>query len=252
MGIAEPQRMRLSIILPVYSETQSVIETVDQLIDGIPKEQLHEIIIVISPRSSRESYETCESLRDKHDFVKLHVQQNNPGLGWAIREGFDLASGTHVALMASDGETDPMAVPKMMEKMEETGCDIVTANRWSKGGGFAGYSPLKLALNFVFQRMMKLMFRTNLSDLTFGFRILPTDMVKGIRWEYTMHEFLLETILKPLRLGASAEEIPVKWVSRTEGESKNTFLRNFVYFKTAYRVLFSNPKSWLIERETSE
>ncbi|HUV05165.1 MAG TPA: glycosyltransferase family 2 protein [Armatimonadota bacterium] len=247
MTSGRKEAMRLSVILPVYAETQSVIDTVEQLEAGVPEETLHEIIIVISPKSGEESFRVCEGLRDSRDNVKLHVQQNNPGLGWAIREAFELVTGTHALLMGSDLETDPAAVRQMIEKMQETGCDIVTANRWSRGGGFAGYSRLKLVCNYVFQKMLKLMFLTRLNDMTYGFRIMPADTVRSIRWQYTRHEFLLETILKPLRLGARIEEVPVKWISRTEGESKNTFFRNFNYLKVAFGVLFSRPSRYMIK-----
>ena len=129
--------IKLSIILPVYSETQSVADTVEQLIKGINKEDFFKIIIVISPLSTRISFSMCEDLSKKYDFIKLYIQKNNPGLGWAIREGFTIMSGTHVLMMGSDGETDPKVVPDMIERIRKTGCDIVTANRWITGGGFS-------------------------------------------------------------------------------------------------------------------
>jgi hypothetical protein len=60
-----------------------------------------------------------------------------------------------------------------------------------------------------------------------------------------MHEFLFETIAKPIRMGCRIEEIPVKWEPRPEGDSKNTFFRNFHYFRVGVRAMFANPKSFL-------
>ena len=46
--------------------------------------------------------------------------------------------------------------------------------------------------------MLRCIFLTKLSDMTYGFRIFPSDLVKEIKWQELKHPFLLETILKPL------------------------------------------------------
>jgi hypothetical protein len=65
---------------------------------------------------------------------------------------------------------------------------------------------------------------------------MRSDLVKNIRWEELRHPFLLETILKPLRLGASVTEIPAVWSQRVEGVSHNAFWMNFLYFRIALRT----------------
>ena len=100
------------------------------------------------------------------------MQKNNPGIGWAYREGMLAATGNYVALMAGDLETEPAAVDRMVEKIAETGCDEVIANRWLPGGGFTNYDPLKYVLNWIFQKMFRVLFLTRIGDFTFGFKIL--------------------------------------------------------------------------------
>ena len=76
-------------------------------------------------------------------------------------------------------------------------------------------------------------------------RIFPTSLLRAIRWEELRHPFFLETIIKPLRLGVRAVEVPGAWATRTEGESQNSFLRNFEYFRIALRVRFAPPERCL-------
>ncbi len=82
--------------------------------------------------------------------------------------------------------------------------------------------------------------------MTFGYRIFPTALVQSIRWEEVRHPFLLETVLKPLKLGVKVVEIPIKWEARLEGESQNPFFRNFVYFRIGFKVLFYSKKKILL------
>jgi len=49
-----------------------------------------------------------------------------------MQEAFDIASGDHVKLMASDLETDPTLIPAFVETMKTDRWDIVAGSRWIK------------------------------------------------------------------------------------------------------------------------
>ena len=89
---------------------------------------------------------------EKDPRVKILVQKNNPGIGWAYREGMEAATGNYVALMAADLETEPAAVDRMVDKILQTGCDGVIANRWLPGGGFTNYDSIKLGSQLDFSK----------------------------------------------------------------------------------------------------
>ncbi len=244
---AEQQpRIALSVVLPVFSETTALRETVRQVMEKAGN-VLHEIIIVIAPKSTQECFDVCHELERGYPYVRLHVQERTPGAGLGVREGFALCTGTHVALLSADGETDPAILPDMLRKIRDTDCDVVTATRWRKGGGFHGYNPVKLVCNYLFQQIFRILYLTRLTDLTFGYRIFRRELVQKIRWEYERHEFFLETMLKPLKLGARTEEVPVQWFARGEGESKNTFWRNFAYFKAGIAILLQSEENILLD-----
>jgi hypothetical protein len=84
--------------------------------------------------------------------------------------------------------------------------------------------------------------------MTYGFRIFPAALVHSIQWEELRHPFLFETILKPLRLGVRVKEIPGVWAVRKEGESQNTFFRNFEYFPIGLKVRFTDKEKLLKPR----
>jgi len=52
-------------------------------------------------------------------------------------------------------------------------------------------------------------------------------------------------LLKPLRLGCTAVELPTRWVKRQGGDSKMTFMRNFRFVSAAWRILWQ-PKSAIL------
>ena len=223
-------------MLPVYSETETVRQVVDWLRDNLAG-RLEEILIVLSPRSKPASQAVCREIEAADPRVRLHIQQRNPGLGHAVREGLERARGDVVLLMDSDGEMENATIPRLIASMLGENCGLVVASRWIEGGGFSGYSPVKYALNWGFQQVFRILFGTRIHDLTYGFKLMRAELAHGIAWEGTLHEIACETTLKPIRLGVRVAEVPSRWTARTQGVSKNTFLRNFRYVATALRVL---------------
>jgi len=233
-----------TIVLPVMDETTSLEETVKIVLRDV-KDRTKEILIVVCDRTTAEAMTTVDRLSQSlGGMVRVHSQRL-PFLGGAMREAFDLARGSHVVMMASDLETDPNTLKALIATAETRPSAIVTATRWRAGGGFQGYSKVKLLCNWVFQRFFSALYGVRLSDMTFAYRILPTRLVQSIRWEELRHAFLFETLVKPLRLGVEVVEIPSGWKARTEGRSQNTFFLNFLYFRTGLKTRFASRRSLL-------
>jgi dolichol-phosphate mannosyltransferase len=232
------QDIDLSVVVTVFSETFTIRETVDVL-RSRDRGYIKEILLLISPRASQESFAICHDLASQDSRVHVLVQKHNPGVGWAYREGMKAAVGNYIALMAADLETEPAAVDRMVDKVVQTGCDEVIANRWLPGGGFINYDPFKYVLNWIFQKTFRLLFWTKIGDLTFGFKILSKEIARAIPWEGTLHEIYIETTVKPIARGYSIEQIPSVWVGRTEGQSVNTFFRNLRYVRMAFKTLLA-------------
>jgi dolichol-phosphate mannosyltransferase len=234
--------IRLSIVVTVYTETFSIDETLKILFDN-DRGYIREILLVASPKSSEETFSICRRWVEQDQRVKLLVQKNNPGIGWAYREGMQAATGNYVALMAADLETEPAAVDRMVRKLQETGCDAVIANRWLPGGGFTNYDPLKLALNWIFQKMFRVLYWTRIGDFTFGLKLLSKEIAEALEWEGTMHEICIETTVKPLKKGYRLEQVPTVWVGRREGRSVNTFFKNSRYVKMGFKTFFTSVRA---------
>ncbi len=234
----------LTVILPVVTETDSFDQTV-RVLRETNGEDIHEILVVVCDRTTPESLARCEAAAgDPGNRLRVH-HQGLPFLGGAIREAFDLARASHVVMMASDLETDPDLVRTFVELAKQKPGAIVTASRWAAQGGFSGYGRVRVALNWTFQRLTSLLYRTRLSDATFGYRLFPTSLVQGIQWEGLRHEFLLETVLKPLLLGVEVLEVPTRWTPRSEGVSQNSLATQTRYIGTLLRTRLKTPSTFV-------
>lgn len=238
----------LSVILPAMDETYSLKETVDTIMETNSVRDIAEIIFVFCDRTAAETRAVADKLIEKYG-SKLPVyvhEQTLPFVGGAVREGIELARGSHLVLMSSDLETPPELIAQFISLAREHPEHIITASRWRKGGGFSNYNKVKLVCNFIFERLIALLYFSKLTDLTYAYRIFPSELMKKIQWEELKHPFFLETALKPLRLGVRFIEIPAHWTARTEGVSQNSFWANFRYFKTALHNRFMKKSDILI------
>lgn len=236
-GVMPTGSLRISFLLPVMNETYLLEQTVTGILKAAP-DDVEEILIVTADRTTPEAMAVVQRLMAVHPGLIWHHRQTLPFLGGAMQEAFSLAKGDHVMLMSSDMETDPAVIPQFIVRMREGNSDIVAASRWIRGGGFTGYSTVKWLLNWGFQQVFRWLYWCQVTDLTYAYRLYKRDVLAGIRWEELKHPFLLESLLKPLRLGARLAEVPALWRARTEGTSGNSLWATFKYLRIATRVRF--------------
>ena len=229
----------VSVILPVLDETDSLRETVETILRDCDPD-IREFLVVVCARTTPQSLAVCDALKARlGDRMKI-IRQTLPYLGGATRDAFDEARGSsHVLMMASDLETPPERVAAFLAEAKRRPEALITGSRWLKGGGFENYDPLKLVLNWLFQHIFRLLYWTKLGDLTYGYKTLSREIIKTIPWQGTLHEMFIETTVRPLRRGYRIEQVPTIWIGRREGESKNQFLRNFRYVRTALQTLWN-------------
>ena len=237
----------LSIMMGAVTETDSLRNTVNTILDVCNPEDLKEIIICYSERVTPETMSVIEELKSKEDMVPLvAIQQKRPFMG-CINDAIDISRGSHCLLVASDGALDLNMIPCLIEKAKQEPETIHSLSRWMKGCKFYGYGTFKKVLNFCAQKFLAVLYMRNLTDFTIPVQIAPAELYKSIRFEETGFPFLIEMVLKPIRLGYKFTETPTNCYSRKDGKSSNSAKQTFSYLKTALHIRFMLKKDMLLE-----
>jgi len=233
----------VSILIPALNETYLLRQTFEIILDTCNKSDIEELIVILCERSTPACIKTAEQIKNDYEAYPIKIYfQKNPSIGTAYQEAFNLSKGSHIIMTAADMDMDPYVISKFIEKSKMSPERIILASRWIPGGEFHGYDRLKLVLNYIFQKILDVLFLTKLTDMTYGFRLYPASLMKSIKWEEAKHPFFLETSLKPLRLGTKFVEIPAIWNVRTEGTSVISIWSCFKYFKTVFHVRFMKKR----------
>ncbi len=231
----------ISVIIPVINETDSLKKTIETII-RLSDRQIKEYLLVIHPKKTEpESLAVCRSFQGRlGDRLKI-LTQNLPGLGGAMRDALQMAQGSHAILMFSDGESDPELVPKLIEEAKTDPDAIINVSRWLPGGRFEGYPLWKYVLNYLYQVTYSALYGTTMKDLTFGYRLVPVRLMNQILWQETLATFYLESLFKPLRMGARIHEVPGIWRARAQGRSQKKLTEYLRYYWIPFKFRLYPP-----------
>ncbi len=233
------KKQKFDIFLPVIDETFSLEQTINIIEKQCSKIIWKYFIVLSKTKTKQKSKNLVYKLKLKYGPKIKIIYQKESFIGGAIKIAIRNIEASHFILMASDLETEPKDIKKLIINSKKNPNKIIVANRWLEKDSFKGYNFIKLFFNKLFQIFFSNLYSVYLSDLTFAFRVYPSNLLKSFILKESRHPILLETILIPIKLGTSFVEIPSKWNSRKEGNTNNSFFRNFAYVITGFRIFFS-------------
>lgn len=223
----------VSIILPILNEIKSLKKTI-KILDKI-KIKKEYLIIYSKKLTSNEVQENLKFLQKRSKNFRCFPQKK-PFVGGAIDYGIKKSSNSHIAIMASDLETNPYEFEKIIAASIKNPFHIISADRWISQKGFSDYGIIKFLANFIFQKLIKFFFKYEILDFTFAYRLYPKKALKNYDIKELRHGFALEILLYPLKKGFKVITLPAKWKKRVEGKSSITIKGYLSYLK----VLFKN------------
>ncbi|ACS81655.1 glycosyltransferase family 2 protein [Maridesulfovibrio salexigens] len=128
---------KVSIVVPVYNNEGSLIETCAQLHDEHKKSfnQYDFEIVFVDDGSKDDSWKVLQELRKQYDDIKIVKLSRNFGQASANLAGFNFTDGDVVVTISADLQDPITLIPEMLNKWE-AGCEIVAATRKSRADGF--------------------------------------------------------------------------------------------------------------------
>ena len=110
--------MKLSIVIPVFNEEESIRELYSQIKDSLKEKSEYEIIF-IDDGSSDNSKKNIKALINQDSNVRLISFYRNFGKSAALSEGFKHASGDIIITMDADLQDDPNEITNLINKLNE-------------------------------------------------------------------------------------------------------------------------------------
>ena len=174
--------MRLSIVIPVYNEVESIDILYQEIVQSIDTSEYE--IIFIDDGSTDGSSEKIAELIQENQKLKLIQFYRNYGKSAALSEGFKQADGEYIVTMDADLQDDPSEIKNLINKLEE-GYDLVSGWKKNRKDPMSKRLPSKL-FNFI----TRLFTSVKIHDFNCGLKIYRKSVIKTLEIYGGRHRYI--------------------------------------------------------------
>jgi glycosyltransferase involved in cell wall biosynthesis len=208
--------MKLSIIVPVYNEKDTIRQSIQGVLDVDLGTVAREIIVV----DDRSTDETVAMVKAFGDAILLVEQTRNAGKGAAIRAGLELATGDIVLIHDADLEYSPTDIPALIQPIVDGKYKAAFGTRFALGAKPNGMKPANLLANKILALGATILFGRKITDEATCYKAVQTELLRSMNLRATRFEFCPEVTAKLMRAGHRIAEVPVQYHARTVAEGK--------------------------------
>lgn len=218
----------LSVVIPVYNEEKTIIQTYQQVKKadslGFVKE-----VIIIDDGSSDKTAEVVKKLEKKEQdskkniALKIILSPQNEGKGAALKKGFLATTGDIVIIQDADLEYDPAEFPIMLEPFIKNKSDVVYGSRFISNRPHRVLYFWHYQVNLFLTLFSNILTNLNLTDMETGYKAFKGDLIREIAPYLESRRFGFEPEITA-RIAKIKEiriyEVGISYTGRTYAEGK--------------------------------
>jgi dolichol-phosphate mannosyltransferase len=209
----------LAVVVPTFNERDNVGELRDRLervLAGVDWE-----VIFVDDDSTDGTRAVLHELARSDARVRILHRIGRRGLASAVTEGIQSTSAAYVAVMDADLQHDEDLLPRMLESLRSSNCDVVVGSRYLESGGVESWDRNRRIISRVATRLAQHLLHAELTDPMSGFFLLRREAFdRAARRLSSLGYKILLDILMSARPPLAVVEVPYVFRNRVHGESK--------------------------------
>ncbi len=219
---------RVSILIPVYNEKESIIPLYDRLIPVLEAMDEGFEVFFVDDGSTDGSDLVLSELHERDRRVQMIQFRRNFGKAAALAAGFSMIRGDVVVTMDGDLQDLPEEIPRLLEKLEE-GYDLVSGWKFPRRDPWRKKLPSRL-----FNAITSMASGVRLHDMNCGFKAYRRELTDRLNLYGELHRYIpVVASASGFRVG----EVKVRHEPRRFGKSKYGLWRFFSGFFDLFTVL---------------
>lgn len=224
--------MDLSIVVPVYNESDNLRPLYQAIFDSVSPLNLQWEVILVDDGSRDGSLDVLEDLARLDPLhIRVVALRRNFGQTAAIAAGIDYSDGDIIVLMDADLQNDPADIPMMLEKIQ-AGYDVVSGWRKNRQDTLSRRLPSQVA-----NLLISWATGVHLHDFGCTLKAYRREVITGFRLYGEMHRFIPAYANS---VGAKMIEVEVHHHPRRFGKAKYGLERTLKVILDLVTVKFLN------------
>lgn len=208
-----PTPISLSVVIPLKDEEANLKALHERLSLVLGSMARPYEILYIDDGSEDGSFTALKAIHEADRRVTVIQLRRNFGQSAALQSGFNEAKGELIVTMDADLQNDPQDIPKVLEVLEQTGCDVVSGVRAKRKDRFLTRKLPSRIANWLISKATGVPVR----DLGCSLKAYKKEVLQEILVYGELHRFL--PVLCALS-GAKIQEVEVGHHPRHAGKSK--------------------------------
>ena len=215
--------MKLSVVIPMYNESEIIFDTVAQLRALADENPEHGFEFVLVNDGSRDdTADAAKKVTEGDERFVVTGYDDNRGKGAAVRFGMLASSGEVRVFTDCDLAYGTDNIVKIADKLVADGTDITIGSRNLSDDGYAGYTPLRRFMSKTYIKVISVAAGFSHSDSQSGIKAFTAKCADDIfsKCEVNRFAFDLEALIIAEKLGYKVSEMPVSIINHREARSK--------------------------------
>jgi len=208
--------VKLSIVIPVYNEEQTLRELVAR-VQATPHDKE---LILVNDCSKDRTPEIMKELEAEWDNLQCFHHEVNQGKGGALATGFQKVTGDVVIIQDADLEYDPNDYGILLKPIEEGVADVVYGSRFLGGR----YVRVHLFWHYLGNRFLTLFSNCftnlNLTDMETCYKVFKVEFARKLDIQSRTFAVEPEITAKVAKMRARIYEVPISYAGRDYAEGK--------------------------------
>ena len=218
------RRPDVSIIIPVYNESENVTDTVQQIAAAFAGRPETWELILVDDGSTDDTWAVLEQLARSESRLMPTGYKPNRGRGRALRVGFAQARGEIVVSIDADLSYEPHYILDLVDALDQDlDVDFVLGSPYMPGGDTEGVDPRRLLISRLGNKILQTSINRDIHTFTGIFRAYRRQVLSALELESDGKEIHLEILSRALGAGFRVKEVPAVLRSRKKGKSKFRF-----------------------------
>ncbi len=215
-------QVRLSILIAMYNEANSINIVLERVAAAIASLQISSEVIVIDNGSHDHSYEVVELFAQTQPGLNLRLMQRieNAGKGAAIRMAIDHAHGEFCIIQDADFEYDPADYPNLLAPLLCGEADVVLGSRFLFGTQRRPLGFWQAVVNHLISGVSSFASGLALSDVETGYKAFRTSLAQSIPLYSNTFGLDPEIVIQFVKRRARFVEVPINYHARTLEQGK--------------------------------